>query len=93
MGNQVIIAVRRSAALDEVIRANPGMAALAFDIEDAKGIRDFAAKVTARFPAPNMLATMPKSCAEDLKAVPDCQWLFNDHFACGERSAEIARFS
>jgi uncharacterized oxidoreductase len=48
LGNQVIIAGRRQAALDEVTRANPCMASLVLDIESADAIRDFAARLTAR---------------------------------------------
>ena len=54
-GNQVIIAGRRQAALDEVTRANPGMAAFALDIENAAAIRDFAAKLAAKFPQLNVV--------------------------------------
>ena len=52
-GNRVIIAGRRQAALDEVTRANTGMAALTLDIEDAAAIRDFAARLVAQHPALN----------------------------------------
>lgn len=54
-GNKVIIAGRRKSALDETVAANPGMAALVLDIEDAEAIRRFAAQVTAEHPALNML--------------------------------------
>ncbi len=54
-GNQVIIAGRRQAALDTVTRANPGMASLVLDIEDAGAIRDFAARVLAAHPALNVV--------------------------------------
>jgi uncharacterized oxidoreductase len=52
-GNRVIIAGRRPAVLDEVVRANPGMAALTLDIEDQAAIRAFAAQLTAQFPTLN----------------------------------------
>jgi uncharacterized oxidoreductase len=72
LGNQVIIAGRRQSALDEVTRANPGMASLTLDIEDAAAIRDFAATITARHPALNMVV----HCAgimrpENFSAAPD----------------------
>ena len=52
-GNRVVIAGRRQAALDEVTRANPGMASLTLDIEDAAAIRDFAARLVAQHPGLN----------------------------------------
>ena len=54
-GNQVIIAGRRKATLEEIAAANPGMKFLTLDIEDAAAIRAFAAKVAAEFPALNVL--------------------------------------
>ena len=55
LGNQVIIAGRRPAALEEVTRAHPGLAALVLDLEDAGAIRDFAARLTARHPGLNAI--------------------------------------
>jgi uncharacterized oxidoreductase len=52
-GDRVIIAGRRPAALDEVVRANPGLAALSLDLEDPAAIRAFATQLTAQFPALN----------------------------------------
>lgn len=49
-GNQVIIAGRRQAVLDEVVRANPGLAALPLDIEDPTDIQKFVGRLIARFP-------------------------------------------
>jgi uncharacterized oxidoreductase len=54
-GNQVIIAGRRQSALDETTAASAGMKSVTFDIEDADGIRSFAATVAAQFPALNVL--------------------------------------
>ena len=54
-GNTVIVAGRRRAVLDEVTAANPGMKSVTLDVESADAIRDFAAKVTAEFPALNVL--------------------------------------
>ncbi len=53
LGNQVIITGRRQAALDEVTRANPGMAAYTLDITDPAAISAFAARVVADHPALN----------------------------------------
>ncbi|HXN46636.1 MAG TPA: SDR family NAD(P)-dependent oxidoreductase [Bryobacteraceae bacterium] len=55
LGNEVIIAGRRKQALDATTAANPGMAALTLDIEDGAKTRAFAAEVTARYPALNVL--------------------------------------
>ena len=71
LGNKVIIAGRRQAALDEVTRANPGMASLALDIENAGAIRDFAARLVAQHPALNAVVhnagiMRPESLADAL---------------------------
>ncbi|MCF4127658.1 SDR family oxidoreductase [Methylobacterium sp. SyP6R] len=55
LGNQVIVAGRRQALLDEVTRANPGMASIALDINDPEAIKTAAARVVAEFPALNVL--------------------------------------
>jgi uncharacterized oxidoreductase len=55
LGNKVIIAGRRKQVLDETVAANPGMASAILDIEDAPSIRTFAAKLTADFPALNVV--------------------------------------
>ena len=55
LGNQVVIAGRRRHALDETIAANPGMQSIQLDIESPAAIRAFAAEVTTRFPALNVL--------------------------------------
>src|SRR5947199_3667386 len=52
-GNRVVISGRRQNLMDEVTAANPGMAALPLDIQDAAGVTAFAAKVLADFPALN----------------------------------------
>ncbi|WP_419896058.1 SDR family oxidoreductase [Roseomonas sp. USHLN139] len=54
-GNRVIVAGRRLAALEETIAGRPGMAALAFDADDAAGLRAFAAEAIRRHPAINVL--------------------------------------
>jgi uncharacterized oxidoreductase len=53
LGNQVIIAGRRSAVLDQVTSANPGMKSLVLNIEDPASITAAAQKLTADFPALN----------------------------------------
>lgn len=55
LGNRVVIAGRRQSVLDETTRANPGMASLVLDMEDAAAIRRFAARLTAEHPALNVV--------------------------------------
>lgn len=54
-GNQVIIAGRRKALLDEVIAANPEMQALGLDIASGDAIRAFAAELVGRHPSLNVV--------------------------------------
>jgi uncharacterized oxidoreductase len=54
-GNQVIIAGRRQAALDETTAANPGMQSAVLDIESVASIQAFAEKLQADFPALNVV--------------------------------------
>ena len=55
LGNKVIIAGRRQSVLDEVTRANPGMASLVLDIEDPQAIRRFGTQLTTKYPALNVV--------------------------------------
>jgi uncharacterized oxidoreductase len=55
LGNKVIIAGRRQQVLDDTVAANPGMASAILNIEDAAAIRSFAQKLTAGFPALNVV--------------------------------------
>lgn len=55
LGNTVIIAGRRRAALDETTKANPGMASYVLDVEDPQAIGAFAAKIAAAHPNLNVL--------------------------------------
>ena len=54
-GNQVIIAGRRQQALDETTAANPGLKSIRCDVDQADGIRSFAARVTEEYPTLNVL--------------------------------------
>ncbi|BBF82694.1 SDR family oxidoreductase [Asticcacaulis excentricus] len=55
LGNQVIIAGRRAALLDEVTQANPGMASFVLDINDPAHIASVAAQAIEQFPKLNVL--------------------------------------
>jgi uncharacterized oxidoreductase len=68
-GNEVIIAGRRQAALDDVAAAAPGIATYTLDIADADAIAAFAAQVTADHPALNVVIhNAGIMVAEDLNA-------------------------
>jgi uncharacterized oxidoreductase len=54
-GNKVVIGGRRRSHLDEVVAANPGMAAIEVDIADAASIDRVAAQVIADYPDLNVL--------------------------------------
>jgi uncharacterized oxidoreductase len=54
-GNKVIISGRRRAALDEVVAANPGMAAVELDITDPASISAVAAQLVVEHPNLNVL--------------------------------------
>lgn len=54
-GNQVIIAGRRQALLDEVTRANPGMEGVALDINDPAQISAVAQRLIERHPSLNVV--------------------------------------
>lgn len=54
-GNRVIIGGRRQAALDAVIRANPGIEALTVDIADPSSIAVATARLVADYPELNVL--------------------------------------
>lgn len=54
-GNKVIIAGRRPEPLQEVVRANPGMASLVLDVADPASIRTVAERLAHEHPALNVL--------------------------------------
>lgn len=54
-GNQVIIAGRRQALIDEITAANPGMAGFALNADDPADIARFAREVTSAYPGLNVL--------------------------------------
>ena len=55
LGNQVVIAGRRAAALKETVDANAGMKSLLLDIENPVSIRTLAKEAAAQFPNLNVL--------------------------------------
>src|SRR6202162_4330908 len=55
LGNQIIISGRRQKQLDEVPRANLGMASLQLDIEDPGSIAAVSKQLVAQFPSLNVL--------------------------------------
>lgn len=57
-GNTVIIAGRRKEVLDQVSAANPGMVAVQLDVQSEASIIAFAAELTAKYPALNVLINM-----------------------------------
>ena len=54
-GNQVIIAGRRKELLTQVVAANPGMKSAELNVEDLRGLKDFAAKISTEYPTLNVL--------------------------------------
>lgn len=54
-GNQVIIAGRRQALLDEITAAHPGMRGIQLDVEDSGAVDSFAAQMQEQFPKLNVL--------------------------------------
>lgn len=55
LGNTVIVAGRRKALLDDVVKANPGMHAVELDIADPDSIKQAAAQLIRDFPTLNVL--------------------------------------
>jgi len=57
-GNTVIIAGRRKEVLDQVAASNPGIVAVPLDVQSEASINAFAAELTAKYPALNVLINM-----------------------------------
>jgi uncharacterized oxidoreductase len=55
LGNQIIISGRRTEALADTTKANPGIVPLPLNVNDPEAIRTFAARVTAEHPKLNVL--------------------------------------
>lgn len=55
LGNHVIIAGRRLDVLEDVVAANPGMRAMALDIDNAEHIKEFVARLSTEVPNVNVL--------------------------------------
>ncbi|AWN52168.1 SDR family oxidoreductase [Methylobacterium sp. 17Sr1-1] len=55
LGNTIIVAGRRTEALQRTIAGRPNMHAMAFDADSAKDVADFARRVTAEHPALNVV--------------------------------------
>src|ERR1700744_5639620 len=55
LGNQVIIAGRRKANLEETIAANPGMQSVELDITDPRSIASVSQQLIAQYPSLNVL--------------------------------------
>lgn len=58
LGNRVIISGRRKDALQSVVDANPGMSSAVLDVQDSARLTSFAQKLTADYPALNVLINM-----------------------------------
>src|SRR4051812_39038065 len=57
-GNTVIVGGRRTALLEQLVAAHPGLRAVTVDTSDAASIRSAAAEVRATYPDLNVLVTM-----------------------------------
>ena len=57
-GNTVIVGGRRTALLEQLVAAHPGLGAVTVDTSDAASIRAAAAEVLATYPDLNVLVTM-----------------------------------
>ncbi len=72
LGNTVIVAGRRQAALDEVTAAHPGLHSVVLDVSDPESIRTVAERLTRDFPALNVLINNAGIMqTESLDALPE----------------------
>ena len=55
LGNTVIISGRRKAALEDTVKANPGMDSIELDVEDTASIAAVAAELAGKYPKLNVL--------------------------------------
>ena len=58
LGNTLIIAGRRKATLDAMMKANPGMFSEVVDVQETGKLKDFAADMIAKYPKLNILINM-----------------------------------
>jgi uncharacterized oxidoreductase len=70
-GNRVIVAGRRAEALEDVAKANPGMATAVLDVADAADIRRFAGEIVAAHPALNVVIHNAGIMGAEQLAAPD----------------------
>jgi uncharacterized oxidoreductase len=88
LGNKAIISGRHSAALQEVVAANPGMEAIELDVRDAASIASVAKTLMARHPAMPVdrfiEGTMAALATEAEKALVDEARIYRDNVGPNE---------
>jgi uncharacterized oxidoreductase len=72
LGNQVIISGRRSDALADTAKTNPGIVSLNLDVNDPDAVQKFAARITSEYPSLNVLINNAGIMrAENLRDLPE----------------------